>query len=970
MASASGRWSEIAALFDELVELDARERARRLAELDASDPAGAAELRSLLAADASGNGLLDAHAGAAIPELLAAPGGAAAPGDGRAGPYRLLHVLGEGGMGVVWLGERTDGTFEQQVAVKVLKPGMDSLAILRRFLLERRILARLRHRHIVRLIDGGSNADGRPFYVMDYVEGEPITAYAATHRLDVRARVALLANVADAVAYAHSQLVVHRDLKPSNVLVDPASEPRVLDFGIAKLIEESGEHTMTGTGLRVLSPAYAAPEQILGEPIGTPTDVYALGLMLWEVIAGELPERRRGRGAAQLAREASDETVERVSAAAARLPAARIAALYGSDADPRRLAHVLSGDLDLIIATALQREPTRRYSTAAAFAEDLRRWLGGRTIAARADSTAYRFVRFVRRHRVGVAAAVVVALALMSGLAIALWQAQLARTQAVRADAERSIAQRQLVRTERVKDFILTLFREQDPISRAGVKARTPVTMIRDGVASIDNSLASEPELQAQLLKDLGDIQASLDDREAAQATLQRAWELQSRLSGPDSVASAEALAAYADAIYAVGDTVKAGPLLRDALKKLRDAGAGDTPRAALVESSLANIELTAGHSPEAEAFARHGVEVFRSAYGANDTRVAMRLGVLGKVQQEAGKYPDALASYRQALAIIARNNGADHVRTAMLRTNLGDVLRVQHKYDEALVEYETALKIERTALPADHVYIGGTLLRLGDLQRRVGNFKAADASFAESLAILAKTPSGQYAQAMQTYGTLARAQGQFELAAQRFRKSFEIFRAATGDSVYTWYSALLEVGALTDQGKFKQADARGAEAAAALGRISQDLYDKTYAASVIGSLRQAEGRHDEAIPLLREALQGVEKIYQVDHAEIAQARVALAGSLIAKHDPALREEAGVLLEAAIASLKRAGDAGSEPMLGAAYLERSRLHLHSGDRHAARSDIGEAISRLRSPEHASRLRQAREVAQQLGVAAG
>jgi len=966
MNDRNARWPEIAALFDEIVELAPAERALRLAELDRAEPALAGEVRALLAGDDSANALLDADVAAALPELRER---APEAGDAIAGPYRLLRQVGEGGMGTVWLAERVDGTFEQQVAVKVLKQGMDTQAILRRFLLERRILARLSHRHIVRVIDGGSNADGRPYYVMDYVDGKPITDYAATRELDARARVALLATVADAVAYAHSQLVVHRDLKPSNVLVDGAGEPRVLDFGIAKLIEESGEHTQTGTGFRVLSPAYAAPEQILGEPISTATDVYALGLMLCELLVGELPRRRRGSGA-QLALDVSQETAERASVLAARLPLTRMAELYGRDGDPRRLSHTLSGDLDLIIGTALQREPSRRYGTAAAFADDLRRWLGGRTIAARPDSASYRFARFVRRHRVGVAATIVVASSLVAGLAVALWQADLARAEAQRADAERAIAQRQLVRTERVKDFILTLFREQDPISRASVQARTPATMIREGVASIDNTLAAEPELQAQLLKDLGDIQASLDDREAAQTTLRRAWEMQSKLSGPDSVASAEALAAYADVIYAVGDTVKAAPLLRDALKKLRDAGAGDTPRAGLVESSLSSIELNAGHSAEAEAFARHAVDVFRSAYGANDTRVAMRLGVLGKVQQEGGKYPDALASYREALAIVARNNGEEHVRTALLRTNLGDVLRIQRKYDEALVQYETALKIERATLPADHAYLGGTLLRLGDQHRRMGNFDAADRAFAEALTILAKTPSGQYAQALQTYGSLARAQGQFELAAQRFRKSFDVFHAATGDSVYTWYSALLEVGALSDLARFKQADERGAEAAAAMARISQDAYDTMYVANVMGSLRQAEGRHDEAIPLLRQSLEGIQKIYEKDHAEIAQVRVALAGSLIAKRDPALRAEAAGLIETAIESLTRAGDAGSDPILGIAYLERSRLHLQSGNQQAARSDIGEAIARLQAPEFTPRLRQAREVAQSLGMAPG
>ena len=968
MSTATERWVEVAALFDELADLEHVVRARRLAELEQSDPMLAAEVRALLLADDAPNPLLDGELAREVAGIRAEDAADPVPA-GTTGPWRLLRPLGEGGMGVVWLAERTDGAYEQQVAVKLLKRGMDTQAILRRFLQERRILARLNHPNIVRLVDGGMSTDGRPYYVMDFVDGQPITRHAADHHLDVRNRIGVLAKVADAVAYAHAQLVVHRDLKPSNVLVDSQGEPRVLDFGIAKLIEESGEQTQTGTGLRVMSPAYAAPEQILGEPIGTATDVYALGLMLCELLVGQLPRQRRGATPAQLALEASQEVTDRASTLAARMTPAQLQDLYGDAVEARQLARTLSGDLDLIVTTALQREPSRRYATAAAFADDLRRWLEGRPISARADSAGYRLKSFVRRHRVGVAASVLVALSLLGGLGAALWQAQLARAEAQRADLERGKAERELARSERVKDFILTLFREQDPISRASAVARTPVALIRDGIAQVDSSLAGEPELQAQLLKDLGEIQISLDDREAAKATLKRAWDLQSSLSGANSIATAEVLAAYGDAVYAVGDVPASAALLRDALAKLREAGAGNLPRAALVESALANIELVQGSNEKAEKLARHAVEVFRETYGADDIRVASRLGVLGKVQQEAGNYPDALASYREALAIIARNNGEDHVRTAMLRANVGDILRVQHKYDEARVQYEAALKIERAKLPADHLYVGGTLLRLGDLERRTGNFEAAERSFAESIAILGKTPSGQYAQALQTYGSLARAEGRFELAAQRYRKAFEAFKAATGDSVYTWITALLEVSALTDAEKFAEADALGADASAALLRISpDDNYNNTFTASVIGALRLAEARYDEAIPLLRRTLDGMQKIYDKDHAEIAQARVALAAGLLGKQSPELLEEAAGLIETAIETLRRASDAGSEPMLGAAYLERGRLHLRAGNEDAARTDLAEAIARLDSPQYARKLAQARALAKKLGAA--
>ena len=967
MPTPSDRWSQISSLFDELVELDGEQRAQRLAQLATTDAGLADEVRALLTADEDVSGLLDGDAAAAVPGVLNRESDGM-PADGMAGPYRLLRELGEGGMGVVWLAERTDGVYEQQVAVKILKRGMDTHAILRRFLQERRILARLQHNHIVRLVDGGMSSDGRPFYVMDFVDGKPITAYASGRALDVRARVALLVQVADAVSYAHSQLIVHRDLKPSNVLVDNQGEPRVLDFGIAKLIEESGEQTLTGTGMRLLSPAYAAPEQILGEPIGTATDVYALGLMLCELLTGKLPRHWRGNTAVLMALDASQEIVDRASTLAAKLDTAQFRELYGESVDSANLSRKLSGDLDLIIATALQRESARRYPTAAAFADDLRRWLDARPLAARADSAAYRTRKFIRRHRVGVAASAIIILSLIAGLGAALWQASIARSEAQRADSERSNAERQLARSERVKNFILTLFREQDPISRASTTARSPTDMIRNGINVVDTSLANEPELQAQLFKDLGEIQVSLDDREAAQTTLKRAWEMQSALTGTNSIAAAEAMAGYADAVYVVGDVAKAEQIVRDALKILRDAGAGDLPPAALAESTLANIELAAGHNAEAEVLARHGVDVFRAAFGESNVQVAARLGVLGKIQQEAGRYPDALDSYAKALAIVAKNNGEDHVRTAMLRTSIGDVLRVQRKYAEAQDHYETALRIERESLPADHLLVGGTLLRLGDLQRRMGQFEAAERSFAESLEILGKTPSGQYAQALQTYGNLARAQGKFDLAVERYRKSFEVFRQATGDSVYTWLTAMTEVAALTDSKRYAEADTRGTEALAALERISpDDVYNNMYAAAVLGTLRQAEGRHPEAILNFRRALEAVQTIYEGDHVEVAQLRIALASSLLASEEPAAINEAESLIESAFETLGRNREPENEKTLGMAYLERSRLHVVRGNRKAARTDIGEALSRLDTPENAPKRRQAEALARKLAA---
>jgi len=961
--SSSERWSRIAAWFDELVELPESARRERLAAIAREDTAAAAEVAALLDADARTDGVLDASVTSIVPDLSNAD--SAAPADGRAGPYRLLHAIGEGGMGAVFLAERSDGSYEQRVAVKLIKRGMDSVAIVRRFLRERSILARLVHPNIVRLLDGGLSADGRPYYAMEYVDGRTITDYAAAKQLSIRERVALIADVAETVAYAHTQLVVHRDLKPSNVLIDAEGRPRVLDFGIAKLIEGNPRDDVTQTGMRVLSPAYAAPEQRSGEAIGTATDVYALGLVLCELLIGQLPPAR-----ASTANDDAEET-SHVSALAAHLAPERVTELYGPGITRAQLVRALKGDIDVMIATALKREPSRRYPTAAAFADDLRRWLAGRPIGARADSSTYRLAKFVRRHRLGVAATALIAVSLLGGLGIALWQARIARAEAARADAERTHAERQLARTERVKDFMLTLFREQDPISRAKAQARSAPELIRDGIAQTDASFAEEPELKAELLRDLGEIQVGLDDdRKRGETTLQRAMELQTQLSGADSGASAETLAAYADAVYAGGDVTKAGTMMRDAVSRLRATRGAQDPKTAKAESSLAVVELIQGHYEEAERLSRHAIAVYRTTYGNDGAEVAPLLAVLGNIQQETGHLPESLASYEEALAIITRAQGAEHVRTVTLRSKMGDVLRVQRRFDEAREAYLTALRIERAQLPPGHTATGGTLLRLGDLQRRMRRFDEAEHTLGEAIAILGKTPSGQYAQALQFHGNLAQAQGKFDLAADRYRTALAAFRAATGESIYSRLTALKVAEALIQAGRLDEAEAIAADAVAAIAQSKEDnSYDAAYTADVMASLRHAQGREAEAEPLRRKTLELLVKIYGEDHAEVAQARIALAGSLIALRAAEGRTEAATLLDVAKTALERDVDDETEGMLGGLYLERCVLRLDSGDTAGARADIGEAIRRLQAPVHVSSLRRARAIGQKLDVRA-
>ncbi|MEO7795787.1 MAG: serine/threonine-protein kinase, partial [Thermoanaerobaculia bacterium] len=431
---------------DELLDLEPAARPERLAAIAAADPELAREVQSLLAA-------ADSDGPLALPvEVLAAPLLAArdlpdeTPAEGAsAGPFRLLRRLGAGGMGDVWLAERAGADFVQQVALKLVVSGPARPDLEARLRRERAILARLEHPHIAHFVDGGLTVDGRLYFAMERVEGEPITDYCVRNALAVDARLRLFLEVCAAVSYAHRSLVVHRDLKPSNVFVTADATVKLLDFGIAKLLggddgsEQAPGEVLTELDERLMTPAYAAPEQILGRAVTTATDVYSLGTLLYELLTGERPFAAPSR--LELERAIVDLEPKRPSTraglattgSAGTHAAAAMAELIETPVARRELARRLRGDLDAIVLKALRKEPERRYRTVEALAEDLRAFLDERPVGARGDALGYRTAKFARRHRAGVAAAALVTLALIGGLAAALWQARLARREAARA---------------------------------------------------------------------------------------------------------------------------------------------------------------------------------------------------------------------------------------------------------------------------------------------------------------------------------------------------------------------------------------------------------------------------------------------------------------------------------------------------------------------------------------------------------
>ena len=888
MAEAA-RWNEIAALFDELVELPAAERARRLATVAGADAALAAEVRALLAADEDGNALLDSDAPSAVPTLLDEGG----PADRRAGPYRLLRPLGEGGMGMVWLAERTDGAYEQQVAVKVLKRGMDTHAIVRRFLQERRILARLHHPHIVRLVDGGMSSDGRPFYVMDRVDGETITRHANARHLDVRARIALLAQVAEAVAYAHAQLVVHRDLKPSNVLVDAAGEARVLDFGIAKLLEDSSEQTMTRTGLRVLSPAYAAPEQILGEPIGTATDVYALGLMLCELLAGELPQRRLAASPAQLVREVGEQVSERPSTLATRRTGEQMIELYGADADLRDVVRSLAGDIDVIAAKALQREPARRYPTAAAFADDLRRWLDGRPITARADSNAYRLAKFVQRHRLGVAAAALVVLSLLAGLGVALWQAEHARLQA-------QLAQQQAMRAERVKAFLVAIFQQNDPAVAKG-QGLSAAEVLRRGRAALDTALAEDPQTRGELLVTIAEIQGNLGALQDAVVSIDQGFGLLGGNIPADDPRMAHAHAVRGQLYNDSDRNPEAERDFRDALAIMQRNPGTDPAQIEAVQSKLAYVVNVTQSSAAAVALQRGLVERVQQRLGSDHAAVADHRVALALFLEEARDYPAAEKEYRVAIPTLVKERGAVEPRVCEAERNYAGLLDRLGRADEAASLFDKTLACYAKlygphSMPYARVLFSRGILLLG--RRR---FAEAEADFKISL------DSGEgvneTAHRHRYLGRALEGQGRYEEAAGEFAEAERMYREADLPHDIQRWRARADYGYML----FKVGDplkGRAAVDAAVAGMDevtgAADAPEIMRPLRALGEIARAQGELPTALKAHRRWSGLAVKLYGADSRDAYQAAYQTGLDLVAVGDPAGLAEASSLLEHAL----------------------------------------------------------------------
>ncbi len=685
------RWQRLAELFDRALELDAAGREALLA--DTGDETLRSELQRMLAADAASGRLDTADAavvGAQVEQLLHAADPEATLIGHRIGCWRIESLLGSGGMGRVFLASRVDGEFEQRVALKLLGAGFADDLTRRRFLEERRVLAKLAHPRIARLLDGGLGPDGEPWYAMEYVDGAPLTEWCDARKLPLSARLDLFRKVCEAVDFAHRHLVIHRDLKPANILVDAEGEPKLLDFGIAKLLPAADAQTRSDT--RMMTPEYAAPEQLRNEAVSTATDVYALGAILFELLTGK--------------RAFADPLGSREPPSALRacpITDSRAAERAATRATtPHHLRKALRGDLERILRGALEPDPARRYRSAGALAADLHRHLRGQPISLRRDR-GYRFGKFVRRHRFGAAVGTVAALALIATSAFALWQAQTARAQAQRADA--------------VKDFMIGVFASADPSQHPGT-GPSARALLDAGARSMQQRFGNDPEVEGDLSRALARSYAGIGAFDSARALAAQALRTSIALHGDGSPQATDARIDYAEILQASG-------LQRDAQQQaqivLREARADDPQsavRAHLVNAAADN-ELMRDAQAQAEA-----EQALKLAGTRTSTHWrAEAWNDLAQVYLGRGQFDQAQSALREAISAYERTPGENPTRVIDARTNLIFLLLHTGHQPQALKMYASLGADERRVLGPAHPALAQTLAEYAYMLWSTGNY-------------------------------------------------------------------------------------------------------------------------------------------------------------------------------------------------------------------------------------------------------
>lgn len=674
------------------------------------------------------------------------------------GPYRITDLLGHGGMGAVFKAVRTDGEFHLEAAIKLIRSGSDSADAMLRFGIEKEILAGLKHPNIAHLLDGGITDDGISYLIMEYVDGMPVDQYCDEHRLSLKQRLRLFKEICAAVQYAHNNLIVHRDLKPQNIYVTEEGTVKVLDFGIAKMLQthlHRPSNVMTLPGQKIWTPQYAAPEQVRGETVSVATDVYALGILLNKILTGSYPYQLEGKNLAEM-----EDIIKNSQPMMS-------SKLFNQLDDPDECARKrkstageyfkkLTGDLDALVSKAIRKEPEYRYQSVKEISDEIDRYISGEPLLAREGTYRYRAGKFVRRHKRGLvsAASIGFIIILMTSIFIE------------RITQERNIAQLERDKLEQVVEFMTGLFEASNPVSNQG-EDFTVMDLLEKGVERVE-LLEEQPLLQAEMFSVIGGSYRSMNRPAAALPLLESALQIQRENLGPDHADISNTLNALGSVYWSDGKAEKAQPYLFEALE-MRKRLYGDThPDVFTSMNNYALVLLDLKEFDDAEKLYLETLDARKKYYGDEHAKVGVSLNNLAFFLKNRGKFEESEKYFRETLSLLRKTQGEKHSDVGIALNNLGELLRRMGRYDEAEQMLIESLEIRKKVYGPDHMKVGYALNNLALTMKEKQEYEEAMRYGLQSLELFRNyhdTDHNNIAIANTIIGLIATDQGKFESA-------------------------------------------------------------------------------------------------------------------------------------------------------------------------------------------------------------
>jgi len=860
------RWARIQELFDKASEAPKEEREALLNsdcgdDLDLRD-----EVQALLRSSEQVEQVFERAIGGALKNVLEEKTKTVA--GTTLGAYRIVSVLGKGGMGTVFLAERADEQYEQKVAIKVVHGALTDPSTLSRLRSERQILANLNHPNIASLLDGGTTEDGSPYLVIEYIDGEPIDEYCDRKKLSIKQRLQIFQSICAAVHYAHQNLVVHRDIKPSNILVTETGTPKLLDFGIAKILDPDPEHEgLTQAGERLLTPEHASPEQILGKPITTGSDIYSLGVLLYQLLSGHRPYEVSSYKQRQLQKVICEQDPLKPSTVVVRGQHAKdslVEIATHRRQQPDRLRRRLSGDLDHIVLKAMRKEPEERYASANQFSLDIERHLRGEPVLARKGTWGYHAGKFIKRNVIGVGVATAF-VTVLAGFAVAM------SIQAKRIAEQRDLANVERERAEQVSEFLVDIFLYSDPFEAQGREV-TAKEILERGAERIQEELSEQPEIQATLLGTVGYVYQRQGDPTRAIPLLEQSVASLTNLRGQQHAAVALTSNRLGEALRHAGRFEESEQYYRAALETNQALFGGEHEQVAWGYRELGRLWLRKSDLIEAKAALDSSLRIYMGLYGETHAEVANTLEVLASVSEWKGKLEAAEEYQRRVLEIYRETLSENHPDYAVALGNLASVLRNQDEYEESEALYREAIEVERR-VRGENSQLTSSLDGLGRLLLAQGELEEAETVNREALEMSRRIWSNEHY--LQGYHGVGVAKVLIEKenlseAERLLRTSLDIYeRTLPPDHLYI-------ATAINDLAPLLIRADRASEAEPMLRRALQicrdslgsDNWRSARAGSTLGHALASLGRDEEAEPLLVDSLPVIETALGPTHRE------------------------------------------------------------------------------------------------------